>query len=177
MAQGYHRQNFGRGTSLHKKVTIRILVFGAALTASLAVFGGQNSASSPQSTPSAEQNSQPKPAEDQTQDQKQDQSVPDAPSAVQPPAPIPNLPPTPGTEEQTRQTPAPQAAPQAPPANQAPPRTMAPGDQESPGPRPPLNVRTVPEGGATSLGSDTQDQLFRIVTNVNQVLIPVTVKD
>src|ERR1700682_1306347 len=65
--------------------------------------------------------------------------------------------------------------PQAPPANEPPPRQTP--DEAPTGPPPPLNVKTVPQGGATNSGSDTQDQLFKIVTNVNQVLVPVTVKD
>jgi VWFA-related protein len=38
-----------------------------------------------------------------------------------------------------------------------------------------LNVKTVPQGGATKLGSEDLDNLIRV--NVNQVIVPVTVKD
>ncbi len=38
-------------------------------------------------------------------------------------------------------------------------------------------ISTVPEGGATPDHNTGQDNLYRIVTNVNQVLIPVMVKD
>lgn len=161
-------------TFLLGTLAIGILLLGVPLTATLA-FGRQGAGSTPQNTPPPKENQQqnppPKPTEDQNQ---QDQSVPDAPSAVQPAAPIPNLPPTPGSGEQNTQAPQ----PEAPPANQPPPRQDAPADQEPPGPRPPLNLKTVPEGGATnSGGNDTQNELFKIVRNVNQVLVPVTVKD
>jgi VWFA-related protein len=101
----------------------------------------------------------------------QNQNVPDAPSAVQPPAPLPELPPTPRSEQNP---PAP--TPPVPPPNEPPPRENAPAGLEPAGPPPPLNIKTVGPGGATN-GSDAQDQLFRIVRNVNQVLIPVTVRD
>ena len=99
-----------------------------------------------------------------------DQSVPDAPSSVQPPTRLPEPPPTPGSEE-----PAPASPPQ-PPANQPPPREAAreEGNQTTP---PPINIKTVPQGGASKVDVGTQEQLFKIVTNVNQVLVPVTVKD
>jgi len=35
----------------------------------------------------------------------------------------------------------------------------------------------VPQGGATKNAPGAQEELFKIVTNVNQVLVPVTVKD
>ena len=47
----------------------------------------------------------------------------------------------------------------------------------NPVPRPPINIRTVPQGGATQETGSAQDQLFTITTNVNQVLVPVMVKD
>jgi len=119
-------------------------------------------------SPAPNQSPEQKPAEDPNQ---QKQNIPDAPSTVQPPAALPQPPPTPQSEQQ----PAPAAQPPA--ANEAPPR-QSPDDVPA-GPRPPLNVKTVPEGGATRNGADadTQEQLFKIVTNVNQVMVPVTVKD
>src|SRR5207302_593413 len=99
----------------------------------------------------------------------QNQSIPDAPSTVQPPAALPQPPPTPQSEQQSA------PAQQQPAANEPPPRE--PSNEAPSGPRPPLNVKTVPQGGATAAASDTQDELFKIVTNVNQVMIPVTVKD
>ena len=54
----------------------------------------------------------------------------------------------------------------------------APGPNEPvPGEKPPLNVKTVPEGGASSEKSGAQETLYKIVRNVNQVMIPVRVTD
>lgn len=104
--------------------------------------------------------------------QKQDQSIPDAPSTVQPPKPAPE---TPLPQEPTQQEAQP---PQAPGANEAAPRENPPPVPEpNPAVKPPVNVRTVPEGGATKQTQGAQEELFKIVTNVNQVMVPVTVKD
>jgi VWFA-related protein len=101
-----------------------------------------------------------------------DQGIPDAPSAVQPPQPAPESPvPPPGNAQgQTGQT--------TPSENQAPPRESAPQPaRTNPGTPPPINIRTVPEGGATKDQAGAQEQLFTITKNVNQVMVPVTVKD
>jgi VWFA-related protein len=143
------------------------LVLGIALLA-FPVSGQQAPGTSPQSPQSTGQT----PAKDTA---KEKQSMPDAPSAVQPPSSIPNLPPTPGADQQNTQ-----AAPAQPPANEPPPREGTPEgavDEAPAGPRPPLNVRTVPQGKATPPGNDAQDEFFKITTNVNQVIVPVTVKD
>jgi VWFA-related protein len=67
--------------------------------------------------------------------------------------------------------------PPALPANEAPPR-QSPADQGgTPAAPPPVNIKTVPQGGATKNAPGAQEELFKIVTNVNQVLVPVTVKD
>jgi VWFA-related protein len=101
-----------------------------------------------------------------------DQGIPDAPSAVQPPQPAPESPvPPPGNAQgQTGQT--------TPSENQAPPRESAPQPaRTNPATPPPINIRTVPEGGATKDQAGAQEQLFTITKNVNQVMVPVTVKD
>jgi VWFA-related protein len=141
------------------------LVVGTAATAPLALLARQNSSGSSQTSSSA-QTSEQKAAPASNQ---QNQSIPDAPSTVQPPAALPQPPPTPQSEQQ------PSPAQQPPAANEPPPRESS--DEVPAGPRPPLNVKTVPQGGATAASSDTQDELFKIVTNVNQVMVPVTVKD
>jgi len=141
------------------------LVVGPVIIAPLSIFGAQNSDNGSQSSPPAQGPGQ-KAAPDPNQ---QNQSIPDAPSTVQPPAALPQPPPTPQSEQRTA------PAPQPPAANEPPPRESS--DEVPAGPRPPLNVKTVPQGGATAASSDTQDELFKIVTNVNQVMIPVTVKD
>lgn len=103
-----------------------------------------------------------------------DQSIPDAPSTVQPSQPPPEPPQQQAPPDQQPQQ------PQAPPASSSPP-TSDQGDSAqqppvNPGPRPPINIRTVPEGGATKENTG-QEQLFTITKNVNQVMIPVTVTD
>jgi VWFA-related protein len=53
-----------------------------------------------------------------------------------------------------------------------------PGPNEAaPGEKPPSNVNTVPEGGATGEKGGAQEQLYKIVKNVNQVMLPVRVTD
>lgn len=102
------------------------------------------------------------------QQPEQKQEIPDAPSTVHPPQPFPNA--------------APESKP-APP-NQTPPSEANPNPEnaptpsaEAPPPRPPMNITTVPEGGATQVPGGASDDLYKIVTNVNQVLVPVMVKD
>jgi VWFA-related protein len=131
-----------------------VLCVSLLLPTACVLAAGQ--ASAPSATP---QTSQPK--------DQQNQSIPDAPSAVQPAPPLPENPP------QAAPEPQPQQAPPGP--NAAPPTQQ---DQTTnPAPRPPINIRTVPAGGATKEPGSAQDQLFTITANVNQVLIPVTVKD
>jgi VWFA-related protein len=142
------------------------LVVGTVTIAPSSILA-QNSARAPQVSPPAQAPEQ-KAAPDSTQ---QNQSIPDAPSTVQPPAALPQPPPTPQSEQQS----APAA--QQPAANEPPPRESS--DEVPAGPRPPLNVKTVPQGGATSsaIDTDTQDQFYKMIVNINQVMIPVTVKD
>jgi len=137
-----------------------------ALSLASGVLAGQDTAGAAP-TPSGSTRSQSQ-TSGQNQNQK-DQGIPDAPSAVQPPQPAPENPlPTPANPgEQTPRT-APENQP--PPQANALPRT----NQVTP---PPINLRTVPEGGATKEQANAQEELFTIVKNVNQVLVPVTVKD
>jgi VWFA-related protein len=137
-----------------------------ALSLASGVLAGQDTAGAAP-TPSGSTRSQSQ-TSGQNQNQK-DQGIPDAPSAVQPPQPAPENPlPTPANPgEQTPRT-APENQP--PPQANALPRT----NQVTP---PPINLRTVPEGGATKEQATAQEELFTIVKNVNQVLVPVAVKD
>jgi VWFA-related protein len=106
------------------------------------------------------------------------QDIPDAPSASRP---FPSVPST--GNGQPNQPPTEQAAPGQPtlPANQSPPTSSAPADDPvyAPGvsPVPPLNVTTVPPGSVPADHGPGGEQLYKIVTNVNQVLVPVMVKD
>lgn len=101
-------------------------------------------------------------AQDQGQQQTTQQDIPDAPSAVRPVQPFPtNLPPS-----------RPQPEPEKPPAPG--PNQPAPGG-DTPPPMPP--VKTVPPGSVPNDELNTRDDLYKIVTRVNFVLVPVTVKD
>jgi len=100
------------------------------------------------------------------------QGIPDAPSAVQPPRSFPAPPPT----SHEDQPPAPQA-PKLPP-NQTPPRQDDSANAPAPPDEPPtLHVTTVPEGAASPAATAAQEQLFTLTRNVNQVIVPVMVKD
>jgi VWFA-related protein len=105
--------------------------------------------------------------------QQPQQGIPDAPSATKPPQPFPSS------------TAAPTATPGQPPADQTPPppdqnapSNDGPGADQPPVPTP--NIKTVPEGGATPTpapNTNSRDQIFTIIRNVNFVAVPVTVKD
>ena len=122
--------------------------------------------SSSQSSPSQGQNSQP------GSDSQKDQSIPDAPSAVQPPktlpeAPTANSPQAPHNDQQT-------PTPESDNGTGTPENTMPEGGQRPE--RPPVNIRTVPQGGATK-DPGSQEEFFKIVVQSNQVLVPAAVKD
>ncbi len=88
--------------------------------------------------------------------------IPDAPSAVKPPQNFPNVPAS-SSSGSNRPVPA-----------------QPPAEEQPAGPPPPLRIDTVPEGGVTvdATGqSPGQEQLYKITTNVNQVMIPVRVLD
>jgi len=116
------------------------------------------------------------PQTQQPSDQKQE--IPDAPSASRPPQPFPSTPPVEPQEAPTTEPPF----EQPPSGNEAPPSTAKPApspaaDNTTPPPHP-LDVKTVPEGGATpDAGPSSQDELFKITRNVNQVIVPVRVTD
>lgn len=102
-------------------------------------------------------------AQDQGQKPPGQQDIPDAPSATRPVQPFPsNLPPAPRPETQ-------------PPANTAPPNSSTSSSNPA---MPP--VKTVPEGSVPAdPGGDinSREDLYKIVTRVNYVVVPVTVKD
>lgn len=90
----------------------------------------------------------------------QQQSLPDAPSAQRP-----------AQQQQLPSAPQPQIPPSSPPAHSAPPPPPT-ADQNTPPP-----VTTVAPGQATQTPVSPRDELYKYVTNVNFVVIPVTVKD
>jgi len=109
------------------------------------------------------------------QQDKPKQDIPDAPSATRP-FPVTLPPSSPRNQGPPDQTPPNQPPP---PANQAPPTSSTEDPVYAPGvaPAPSFNVTTVPAGGATVERAPGNEELYKIVTNVNQVLVPVMVKD
>jgi VWFA-related protein len=105
--------------------------------------------------------------------QQSDQNIPDAPSAVQPPPHAPE-PQKPAQKEQSPQQQVPGVPPnQAPPSSANPPEV--PNDQPPVAP-PPMRITTVPPG-STAAKPGAQEELYKIVRNVNQVIVPVRVTD
>ncbi|HEY1527516.1 MAG TPA: VWA domain-containing protein [Candidatus Angelobacter sp.] len=123
----------------------------------------------PQSTPG--NSPQTPPANTPSQ---KDEGIPDAPSTVQPAKPVPE----PQQEAPEQQGPPPPSS-QAEPAPRSDQQSPAPQNQTgaNPGAQPPINIRTVPEGGATKDTDSAQERPYTIPTFVNQVMVPVTVKD
>jgi VWFA-related protein len=94
------------------------------------------------------------------------QEIPDAPSASRPPQPFPAT--------------SPAVQPEAPPANEEPPSENNPSkrttlDADSPTAPTPLAKTAAP--GRPPERTGAQDELYKIVSNVNQVVVPVMVKD
>jgi len=126
-----------------------------------------------QAQPSQNQPSQNQPAQNQPA---QNANMPDAPSAVQPPAENPEPPPLPKPEEKKKpveRDPWTNQPINKPAATE--PATAPGGETSAPPPMPP--VKTVPPGSSTKPGPDAQEQLYTFVVHTNFVQIPVTVKD
>ncbi len=105
--------------------------------------------------------------------------IPDAPSASRPPQPFPSPPPA---EPEGLPPSATPAAEPPPVGNEAPPSSTrpvpAPTDGETTPPPHPLDVKTVPDGGVPpDAGSSSQDELYKLSVNVNEVIVPVRVTD
>jgi len=102
--------------------------------------------------------------------QTQDQQIPDAPSTVQPPPPPPAPEPNPAPA-----SPAPKGSEPPRSGETAPNTPDASSGDNNPGPPPEMKITTVPEGSAPKETSGAQEQLYKIVSNVNQVIVPVRV--
>ena len=109
----------------------------------------------------------------------QQSGIPDAPSASKPADQLPSAPAAQAPKNlPPPETPLPGESTPQPVPNAAPPTTENPAPaEENEQARPPLDIKTVPEGGATQEQSGAQEELYKITTNVNQVLVPVMVKD
>src|SRR5439155_6159936 len=103
----------------------------------------------------------------QAQQQEQPkQDIPDAPSASRPPQPFPSAPPT--------------VEPEAPAANEEPPSEANPSSRttlDADGPTAPTPLARTAAPGKLPERTGAQDELYKIVSNVNQVVVPVMVKD
>ena len=130
--------------------------------------------------------SQSQAGDSQSQQPAQSQDVPDAPSVAQPPTTAPPtrlddkvpLPPPPSADSGNSQ-PAETAPKKAQPKNSFPfPGDTPPptSDETEPPPAMPP-VRTVPPGTTSRQSGANKEQLFKLVTNVNFVQVPVMVKD
>jgi VWFA-related protein len=115
--------------------------------------------------------------QDQSSQTQQKQDIPDAPSVGRPAPPPP-------AQKPDQSQPFPSAPQPRIPANQAPPRAQQPenppADQTQPLPAPPFSVKTVPQGSvpaATPANADASSDLYKVVRTVNQVIVPVMVKD
>jgi VWFA-related protein len=112
----------------------------------------------------------------QQSDQKQE--IPDAPSASRPPQTFPTTPPA-----ESEGAPSSEAPPDQPalPGNEAPPTSGNPAgaaseDKQPPLPSPDSNAFPEPSAPADA-ATPAQGELFKIVSNVNQVIVPVRVTD
>jgi VWFA-related protein len=108
--------------------------------------------------------------------QHSNQQIPDAPSAVKPSSQLPSAP-----EPQTPPASGPgEEQPPPPPPNSPPPSSStyptAPEEDRAEPPSP-AKISTVPSSEAPRDQSGNQEPLYKVVTNVNQVIVPVRVTD
>ena len=118
--------------------------------------------------------------------QQPQQDIPDAPSATRPAQPFPSTPPpeSPNAEPPAHPPPPESSATprtgSTPDQNAAPLQKKAVPDDSGISPPPAMpEVKTVPAGSVPPAppGSPSQAELYKITSNVNFVLVPVTVKD
>jgi VWFA-related protein len=147
---------------------------GGCLWAGVPAVLGQSSGSQ---APSGQgQASPPQPVQNSTNSQSN--SIPDAPSAVQPPAATPAPPepspiPKPEEKKPVERDPWTNQPINKPPATDP---GAAPGEATSaPPPMPP--VRTVPPGSSAKPGAGAQQELYTLVVRPTFVQVPVSVKD
>ncbi|HXY08474.1 MAG TPA: VWA domain-containing protein [Terriglobales bacterium] len=111
--------------------------------------------------------------------QQSNQQIPDAPSAVKPPSQLPSAPepqaPPPSNGSREEPTSPPAIPPNSPPPSSST-VPQAPGEDQTE-PPPPAKISTVPAGSVPKDQSGSQEPLYKIVTNVNQVIVPVRVTD
>ena len=139
------------------------------LSLGIALLHAQNSGTPASGTPASQQS----PGSPSSETKPQDNSIPDAPSTVQPAKPLPQNPPP--NSEPTPPAPPQSVAPVAP-AEQNPADNSAPATQG--GKREvPINIRPTPPEGTPNAPADDQVETYTLPVRVNQVLLPVTVTD
>jgi VWFA-related protein len=113
--------------------------------------------------------------------QQSNQQIPDAPSAVKPPSQLPSAPepqaPPASNEPREEETPPPPVPPNNPPPSSSTSTSPPATDEDKAPPPPPFKVTTVPAGSVPKDQSGSQEPLYKIVANVNQVMVPVRVTD
>jgi VWFA-related protein len=110
--------------------------------------------------------------------QQKPEEIPDAPSATRPIPPPPPPSPRPGAQDAAPDTAPPDESSSVPASQPVPTSSERPrdtGDQPAEPPKMPPVV-TVPEGSVPR-DMDTHEDLYKISTSVNLVLVPVSVKD
>ena len=111
--------------------------------------------------------------------QQSNQQIPDAPSAVKPPGQLPSAPepqaPPASSQPREEETPPPPVPPNSPPPSSS--TSPAATDEDKATPPPPFKITTVPAGSVPKDQSGSQEPLYKIVANVNQVMVPVRVTD
>lgn len=127
----------------------------------------QSQAGTQQTQP--DNNSQPATPTQKTGSQDQ-QNIPDAPSASRPQQPFPG-----GKQLPSTPQPQPGTAPASPLPTIGPTTPVEPPPEQAPPPQP--KITTVPRGGAPNVPTSGRDELYTYRTNVNFVVVPVTVKD
>lgn len=153
---------------LCKRRCLAVTLVWAGLCLSLATASAQSQPESQQQNAGAASD-QPQ-AQDQGAGSQNQQNMPDAPSASRPQQTLPGAKSLPSTPQPQPGT-APE--PQLPTVG-----TTTPVEQPpAPAPRPQPEITTVPAGGAPNVPSSPRDQLYTYTTNVNFVVVPVTVKD
>jgi VWFA-related protein len=111
--------------------------------------------------------------------QQSNQQIPDAPSAVKPPSQLPSAP-EPQTPPATNGVGEGETSPPPVPPNNPPPSSSTsapPPGEDRATPPPPFKITTVPPGSSPKDQSGSEEPLYKIVTNVNQVIVPVRVTD
>src|ERR1700674_2826027 len=155
----------GRGSGSRKRMTI-----AAPLAPIIALCFCLNTTTT--AAQASQTHSNPQSNQGQTQAQQQD--VPDAPSAVQPAAKLPQPAPPPEERPTTRPpTGQPGVGDSGVPSSP----TSEPGSEDAatrPPPRPP--IKTTPPGSEHKQQSSGQEQIYKLSLSVNFVQVPVTVK-